>query len=231
MPKPLRQSHIIPEFVYSTVYDDTHRFLGINGLGKFRRALVQKGLREPLLCDDCEQFINVTYEKPFKHYWYDKNPLPAWLGREGIQLKGIDYAAFKLFHLSILFRAGAAQSVTFHDVQLGPHQETLRTMLLEKHPAGPNEYSIMGFAIVDKKNAPIWRLIIPPFKARYEGHNVYQTLFGGCMWIYKVSVHHSTIDKAGLQPDGFLWLLGERWETVAAIQAVSRVLNRAKARG
>ena len=112
-PEPLRNSHIIPELLYSTLYDQGHRMLGINGRGPLGRKILQKGLREPLLCEGCEQFLNDKYEKPFKKYWFDKKPLPNSLRSEGIRLRGIDYATFKLFHLSILFRCSVASSETF----------------------------------------------------------------------------------------------------------------------
>lgn len=56
--------------------------LGINGRGRLGRKFLQKGLREPLLCEGCEQFLNDNYEKPFKRYWFDQKPLPRSLGVE-----------------------------------------------------------------------------------------------------------------------------------------------------
>ena len=225
--KPLRNSHIIPEFLYGPLYDGQHRMSGINGRGHLGRKLLQKGLREQLLCDDCEQFLNDNYEKPFKKYWFDSNPLPRWLSPNGVQLKGIDYRTFKLFHLSVLFRCSVAAAPTFSDVDLGPHEGKLRQMITAGNAGQAHEYPIFAFALVDKAGAPNWQILAPPFRARFEGHTVYQTIFGACMWTYGVSRHAlPMLRKVALQPSGILWIIPERWESTAYIQDVSKLLRR-----
>jgi hypothetical protein len=51
----LRESHIIPEFLHRTLYDDIHRFNTFGLEGSPEVGLAQKGERESLLCDKCEQ--------------------------------------------------------------------------------------------------------------------------------------------------------------------------------
>lgn len=53
-PGELRRSHIIPEFFYKPVYDETHRFLQSSTDPADRVLTRQKGLREYLLCQRCE---------------------------------------------------------------------------------------------------------------------------------------------------------------------------------
>lgn len=60
--RPLRESHIIPEFMYQALYDDIHRFHVLSKEPQERNKLFQKGLREALLCDDCEQYMG-RYER------------------------------------------------------------------------------------------------------------------------------------------------------------------------
>jgi len=47
----LRYSHILPEFLYSGVYDELHRTLEITPDDE---RTIQKGIREYLLCQKCE---------------------------------------------------------------------------------------------------------------------------------------------------------------------------------
>lgn len=232
-PEPLRNSHIIPEFLYSTLYDQGHRMLGINGRGPLGRKILQKGLREPLLCEGCEQFLNDKYEKPFKKYWFDNKPLPNSLRSEGIHLRGIDYATFKLFHLSILFRCSVASTETFSDVALGPHEEKLRHMVRTVDPGQAHEYPVFAFALVDRTGSPNRRVMVPPFRAWFDGHIVYQMIFGGCMWVYTVSKHRPLLmSKIALQSSGSLWIIPERWEQTTVMQDVSKILRkRAKGDG
>lgn len=184
-------------------------------------------MTEKLLCDDCEQFLNKHYEYPFKQYWYDRKPLPPQLGWNGIRLQGINYPLFKLFHLSILFRASVARGSTFKDVLLGPHEERVRQLLKAGDPGLVSEYPIFGFVLVDDLNKPMHKIMIPPYKARFEGHVVYQAIFGGCMWVYTVSKHVSKLMmRVSLQPSGSLCLATESWKEVQVIQDASKVLKK-----
>src|SRR6266849_5839504 len=101
--KPLCSSHIIPEFLYRPLYDDNHRAIEVSLIPK-KAHLLQKGYREPLLCFECEQRIN-KYEVYFRDIWYEKKKLPPVVMRQYVEINGIDYTLFKLFHLSIVWRA------------------------------------------------------------------------------------------------------------------------------
>src|SRR5680860_660682 len=48
------KSHILPEFVYQNLYDPQHRFLDLGSSNEKTLTIQQKGLRERLLCKDCE---------------------------------------------------------------------------------------------------------------------------------------------------------------------------------
>jgi len=85
----LRQSHIIPEFVYRPLYDSKHR--AITFPADSPAGYLQKGYRAPLLCDVCEQFLNDNFEKPFKRMFFDKSLLPKIVFRKKYKVKGRDY--------------------------------------------------------------------------------------------------------------------------------------------
>lgn len=50
----LRRSHIFPEFLYLALYDEKHRAVSVSPVPGEEDRLVQKGLRESLLCQACE---------------------------------------------------------------------------------------------------------------------------------------------------------------------------------
>jgi hypothetical protein len=54
-----------------------------------------------------------------------------------------------LFLLSIVWRASGAKSSTFRAADLGPHEDTVRTMLLKGEPRSADEYRIYAGLIVD----------------------------------------------------------------------------------
>ena len=56
--KEIRNSHIIPEFMYQNIYDpEPKRFIALTvnsiNLEYSRKKFEQKGIREYLLCGDC----------------------------------------------------------------------------------------------------------------------------------------------------------------------------------
>lgn len=132
--RPLRESHIIPEFVYESIYDDKHRFhtLGVDQ----RAAYEQKGLREPLLCQRCETKVSV-WEGYARSVFSGSAPVRFEHQGALTWLCDLDYKPFKLFLMSILWRAGVARGPFWTRVRLGPHAETLRRMLWEERPGEP----------------------------------------------------------------------------------------------
>jgi hypothetical protein len=164
--RPLRDSHIIPEFLHHPLYDEKHRFhtYGQDGLPVI--GLEQKGQREHLLCDECEQrfcryerwaslffqgaivaFTDTTRSEislgsALRFTRIDKegtpttSPLPSRLN-----IDGFDYVKMKLFLLSILWRIGVSQLYFFSGVTLGFHEQRIRKMLLKDDPGSADQYA------------------------------------------------------------------------------------------
>ena len=134
--KKLCNSHIIPESAYGNIYDDKHRILEVSNIQE-KLPKHQKGLRESLLCKDCEQHLN-KYESYFADKWFQNQLIPTRMPEEMLTINGLDYNLFKLFHMSILWRAGIASRDEFVKVKLGNHEERLRQLVLADDPGGPN---------------------------------------------------------------------------------------------
>ncbi|HKZ87221.1 MAG TPA: hypothetical protein VJ793_26650 [Anaerolineae bacterium] len=190
----LRKSHIIPEFLYKRVYRDGPRQAAIVGEGKDFPEIIQKGLREPLLCDECEGKIQ-KYEDYFAKLWYEDviTYLPPSTKQEVITYRIPDYAQFKLFHLSILWRASVASEDFWSMVSLGEHEETIRKMLKTADPKSESDYPITGKVILRPGSKKIYHdLLIAPTVETGGGVTVYVFAFGGCMWRYLLSTNRST---------------------------------------
>lgn len=78
----LRNSHVVPEFLYAELYNAKRQMMGINGQGSRGWRSLQIGAREHLFCEDCEQHFNECFEKPFYLAWIKNRPLP-YLWRPG----------------------------------------------------------------------------------------------------------------------------------------------------
>ena len=182
---PLKNSHIIPEFLYRSLYDEKHRFHQISVDPDQRTEFLQKGLREPLLCEDCEQRLSV-WER------YVSMLLNGGVGvgvrRNGnrLYLSDLDYPKLKLFQLSILWRAGVSSLPEFSQVSLGPHEDRIRTMLHNSDPGTTEAYGCIMFMLMHEQEL-VRGLVVPPTWARFAQQKAYRFVFGGLVFLYVVS--------------------------------------------
>ncbi len=208
----LCQSHIIPEFCYKPIYDAKHRAVVVNPRDPSDQRYAQKGVRSELLCQRCEGLINDRYEKPFKAYWYDGDALaPYRAGEEVGYLINTDYSSFKLFHLSVLFRASVSDHPNFREVDLGPHEDRIRQMLLNQDPGEEWRYSIRCQAVAGP-GGEVWdQLVGLGRRIKEDGHWGYHFTFAGAQWIYLVSSHPSLIEGIHLTRHGRLPVVKFPW--------------------
>ena len=208
--RELCESHIIPEFVYAPLYDEGGKMVGFRfGEKGIRSRLLQMGLREPLLCAECEQLINHDYEQPNVAFWrslaaHESALEPSWTpftapsGDSGVFVRGADYSSFKLFLLSMLWRASVSALPEFHDVRLGPYEEPIRRMLLERSPGTKADYPCIVFLFKEPG------AILPPKRQRANGHLMYHFILTTVqVWIF-VSGHVSQerIISMAIREDG-----------------------------
>lgn len=206
-PKDLCRSHIIPEFLYEPLYDEKHRLEMLSVLPHKGDWYEQKGLHEKLLCFACEQKIS-AWET------YGRAALRGGVLFEAIQagnlvqVKGIDYKKFKLFLLSILWRASVSSLQFFERVELGKHNEILRSMLLEENPGTPVEYPCVLFGLRSPTGV-MTDLIMQPERLQFQGHRAYRFVFGGFLWAFMVSSHKlpALVERVAVSPDGHLSVL------------------------
>lgn len=183
----LRRSHIIPEFLYETLYDDKHRLQVLSVIPEQDNWREQKGLRECLLCNACEQKLSAweSYASLVL-----KGGVPLSYRREGnlVFVSGLNYVQFKLFQLSVLWRAGVSALPFFEKVRLGRHAEVLRNLLLTGNPGSPERYGCFMFGL-KHENQAFTGIIMQPGRVRLNGHTAYRFVFGGFLWAILVSSH------------------------------------------
>jgi hypothetical protein len=208
--RELQGSHIIPEFMYRPLYNEKHKTVGyLFGRGEPKPQFVQKGLREELLCTECERFLNENFESPNVPLWKtlaeeERGPdlsvqhikLPD--GDGAAHVKGFDYVSFKLLLLSILWRASISGREEFAEVALGPHEETIRQMLLSKQPGVQADYPCLIYLFLEPKLG----IMIPPFRSRMEGHTTYHFILTSVRIDIMVSRHEHRFSQFGLKEDG-----------------------------
>ncbi|UIN54161.1 hypothetical protein [Pseudomonas kribbensis] len=183
----LRRSHIIPEFLYETLYDEKHRLQVLSIVPERDNWREQKGLRERLLCDACEQKVSV-WERYASLVFKGGIALTVRQDGDIVHISDLDYRQFKLFQLSVLWRAGVSSLQFFEKVQLGKHAETLRRLILAEDPGSPERYGCFMFGL-KHEGGVFTGLIMQPGKTRLDGHIAYRFVFGGFLWAMLVSGH------------------------------------------
>jgi len=184
--RKLCKSHIIPEFMYSLVYDPSpKRFYVLPANSNEKVQILQKGIRERLLCQECESNLSAfeTYAKKVLLDEADSNPLVSDDDKV-IQYKNINYKEFKLFQLSILWRASVSKLKFFSQVNLGPYEGKIQQMLLKRDPGLPDQYPclIVGLLFDDKP----FHIMRSPLRTRFGRHYCYMFVMSGLVWLFGV---------------------------------------------
>jgi hypothetical protein len=224
--RELRNSHIVPEFLYSELYNTKGHMMGINGRGNRGWQALQKGIREPLFCESCEQHFNEYCEKPFRAQWVDALPLPdPWTATDIHWIK-VEYNSFKLFHLSVLFRARVSSLPTFSAVSLGPHEERLRQLLLTRSVGEAWQYPVFAYAVVHHRTNRLIQMVSQAQQSKFGGRRCYGMMYGGAeWWVCVASDRNTEFERGALQPNGHMPFIAVPWNEVGVVQDASRALN------
>lgn len=211
----LCDSHIIPEFLYTTLYDDKHhRFHAISLDSKKRDKQHQKGIRQKLLCVSCEQALSEP-ESYVSKLLNGGMLLSGHREENRLHLSGLNYKQLKLFQLSILWRASVSSLSEFSEVKLGPHEETIRLMLRTSNGGLAEEFGCI-MSVITHDSKPLTGLVVPPTRARFAGHRAYRFVFGGMGFVYVVTRTHlpAALKAAFTQENG---------DTVVRLQPVTEM--------
>lgn len=205
--KPLRNSHIYPEWIYSPLYDDKHRLEVLSVVPEGKNEYEQKGMRQRLLCDECEQKLSVWEGYARNIFVAPIQPLEAVHHDGMIEVRGLDYVKMKLFELSIIWRAGVSTLPFFAKCQLGAsHSEALRRQLDESEPGHPDRYGVLMFGLKVGRSKDTFQVITEPRPVRSYGVRAYNLTFGGFLWLF----HVSSSDPPAPLRQGFLQANGTR---------------------
>ncbi len=201
----LRHSHILPEFMYKPVYDQRRRAFSTvtttEGLWNSsttedsRVTYHQKGLREYLLCAACEARLS-KLESYAKSVLTGPAPRAAEVGG-AFTYSDIDYNRFKLFQMSLIWRAGVSTLPVFAKVCLGPHEERLRRYIHAGDPRSANDYGCAMFAVL-RDSRLMDSIIVTPNSYKIEGATFYIFLAMGFLWWYpmrtkNIATHYSDL--------------------------------------
>jgi len=206
--KPLCLSHIIPNFFTKQMKNEAgiaNKYLVLDANKQGTPGRGQGGVKEQLFCAECEALLNERYEKYAYNLLYVRGFEYGEMGSKQAKLAiNIDYTRFKLFLLSILFRASISSHEFCSVVDIGRlHEEEIRKMLLYSDPKQPHNYPIL-ISCVYNNGEVIKDWVLQPSRSRFDMHNCYQFILGSYLYLFIVSSHrvNKKIDSFVLNING-----------------------------
>ena len=212
--KPLIvRSHIIPDFMYkhSGLYDELHRIRLfsvedlINGKKPF---LPQSGVYEGnILCADCDNVrLGNNLEQYTKKAIYGGGSLPIEECPDCVNYfndddemfaicTNLNYLKYKLFLLSILWRASISSKPFFKSINLGDHEEIIRKMIFENNPKTFDEYPILVTTSAMDENFSADIIVEPTQMVDKDGMETCYFIIGGFIYIFKLGKYLGDIAR------------------------------------
>jgi hypothetical protein len=198
------KSHIIPNFLYehSGLYDEMHRirlFSVQEMIDGKKPSLPQSGVYEGnILCAECDnKRIGANLEQYAKKAIYGGGQLPLnecpecdnFTNEEMDTFaicKNLSYSKYKLFLLSILWRASISSKSFFKRINIGEHEEIIRKMIFENDPKKFDEYPIFVFSSALDEDFTSDIIVEPTQAVDDNGMLTCYFVIGGFIYIYKV---------------------------------------------
>ena len=170
-----------------------------------------------ILCKNCETYLS-KFESYAKGTLYGEgNPkkhlpiIKTYKSKDGFEYancKNVDYIKFKVFLISILWRASISKREFFKEVNLGPHEEIMREMIVNGNAKKVDDYPILLLNIKAGKESRS-KIIGQPVKLRQGTRTLYIFMIEGTLFLYNVSGNQipKIFTKATIRPSNELDVL------------------------
>jgi hypothetical protein len=142
--KLLKHSHIIPDFAYKGIYDEKHQIYYGNFINPDKGKLIPSAPYDKnILCRECDGDIIGRLDHYASLALYGNNPsykkikilkIKSPNGPDYLHIENIDYRFFKLFILSVLWRASVSKHPIFKNIDLGKFEGEIGEMILKGDP-------------------------------------------------------------------------------------------------
>jgi hypothetical protein len=135
--KKLVKAHIIPDFMYSSMYGSKHTLVEVSLDNLNNRKVIQTAHKDKnILCATCDNEVIGSYERYASKILFDESIFKCVINDHGLKSyeTTINYREFKLFLLSILWRSSITSLSYFKHISIGKYEEVIRSMLFNNQP-------------------------------------------------------------------------------------------------
>lgn len=199
--KPLlNKSHIIPDFMYQELFDKYHKIYRLKTPNTNKHTKVPTGeYDQNILCADCDNKKMGRFEYYASKVLYGgklaASESPTFINQvnqHGVKYtycQNVYYNKFKLFLLSILWRACISKRDFFSSVSLGPYEEIIRQMIINKDPKEPDDFPCV--MVAHSSDEPMAsEIIVQPVRTKTKLCTIYKFLISGIMYVFYVPKHN-----------------------------------------
>lgn len=155
--KLIKQSHIIPDFMYKQLIKESAKLMKYNQDGISGKVPVQTGIFEKyILCVECDTIRLNRWETVSSIFLYGQNIKNSFKTKKVITPDGLElviannapYEQFKLMLLSIFWRIHIASNPFFKNGKMPEHHaEALRQMIMNEDAGIPSKYRVAAAAL------------------------------------------------------------------------------------
>lgn len=182
--------------MYQELYDENHKIIRTST--KEPKIISKQPTGEydgNILCAECDNIKIGQLEDYASKVLYSGNlsknnllkisafPNPG--GTAHTLVENLLYSEFKLFLLSILWRASISSRDYFNKVQLGPYEEEIRLMILKKDAKEPENFPCI---LVNLRNELEWTkgLHLQAIRNKDKSGSYYPFLISGTIYVFYV---------------------------------------------
>ena len=206
-PEKFAKAHVIPRSFFKLVKKEASYAVFFQARKEqVRTDFHQAGIYDSgILCVACEAAFTNWDTHGYDVLSKTRGDDEALRTQEGITCgvipRNLVYQTFKMFLLSVLWRASVSSHLFFSGIDLGPHERRIRSILKTEMPLGPEQYSAMLLLPVGQ---PFRDTILMPWRSRIDGVWFCRLYFPNVIALIKVDERPTPEALAPLQlrPDG-----------------------------
>ena len=210
--KKLIKAHIIPEGFFRPLRSKRKApELYTNTKGIYTKR-VPKGIYDrEILCADCDGIFSPWENHAHKVLIQNFSEELAifWNGQKiAYNITDFDYKLFKLFFISLLWRASISKNIFYRRISAGPFEQILKDMILSFDPGPPQKFAVT----LAKFSDPNITVMMDPHPEKFNDINYCRFYLTGFMAYIKVDDRPvpDLMSDFYLRPEDFgnhLWLI------------------------
>lgn len=177
--RKLVKAHIIPEGFFRPLrLGSTAPEIHSNTKGVFPKKSPIGVYDKKILCEKCDKYIGLWDDYAHKlliQNFSEKFALYKGSTKVAYKINAYDYKKLKLFFLSILWRASISSQPFYKRIEIGPHEQILKEMIINGDPGNPYYYAVSLAKFID----PEIKEMLDPHQTKFDGINYCQFYITG----------------------------------------------------